>query len=104
MIKRLSTLHKASLILCGVLVIALCPLPYGFYTLIRLSTSIIAACWAVRFLEQERTALAITFGGIALLFQPVIKITLDKFTWSIIDILLAVFLVVTVIKDRPSEA
>lgn len=95
-IKRLSALQKASYALSIILLLSLLPLPYGFYNILRLVTAIIAVCWAVKFAEQEKTTLAIIAAGVALLFQPFFMISLDKMTWNIIDVLLAVFLIIVI--------
>lgn len=86
---QLSTLEKVSLILAIALIVSLLPLPYGFYSLLRLATTVIAGCWAYRFYRLHKISLSITAGAIALLFQPFFKITLDRFTWNIVDVILA---------------
>lgn len=47
--KKLSILEKSSLILAIALLVCLLTLPYGFYTLVRFTTAIIAGCWAIHF-------------------------------------------------------
>lgn len=96
----LSILEKASLILAIALFLCLCPMPYGYYTVIRLATSIIACCWAYQFYEAKKTPLAIIAGAIAILFQPLIKIILDRTTWNILDVLLAIAIIVLVFIRR----
>lgn len=99
-IKSLSSLQKASIALSIILLLSVVPLPYGFYIILRLVTAIIAVCWAVKLAEQEKTTLAIISAGVALLFQPFFKITLDKLTWNIIDVLLAVCLIIIINIDN----
>lgn len=94
----MSSIHKASVALAAALVMCLLPLPYGFYMIIRVATSIIMAIWAVRFLSVERISFATISGGLVLLFQPIIKIPLDRLTWNIVDVILAIFLLVLVFK------
>lgn len=95
---NLTSLHKASLGLAIGLFMCVLPLPYGMYTIIRLATSIIMGCWAFRFLSMNRITLATISGGIVLLFQPFFKIALDRLTWNIIDVLLAIFLIIMVYR------
>lgn len=92
-IKQLSILKKSSLILAVALLICLCHMPYGYYTIVRLATATIATCWGITFLKENKTALAIMSGCVMLLFQPFIKIILDKGTWNIVDTILAIALV-----------
>lgn len=100
LIAHLSTLGKASLIFAIVLILCLLPLPYGFYTIIRLATAVVAGCWAYRFYNCHKTSFAITAGAIALLFQPFLKITLDRLTWNIIDVILAGLIVLIVYNKK----
>lgn len=95
-----SFLDKATLVLAVALLLCLFPLSYGFYTVIRLTVSIIAGCWAYRFYKNNKTHLAIIAAGIVILFQPLIKIALNKTTWNIIDIVLAVFLCILVLSKK----
>ena len=71
------------------------PLPYGYYTLLR-----IVACgffvWAAFIaFERKSTILPWVFTVFAILCNPFIKIHLPKELWAIIDILLAVFILAT---------
>lgn len=96
----LSFLDKASLVLAVFLLLCLFPLPYGFYTITRLAVSIIAGCWAYQFYKNNKTPLAIIAGGIVILFQPLVKIVLDRITWNIVDIILAFLLFTLVLSQK----
>lgn len=95
-LKNLSFLEKATLILAGALLFCLCPLPYSFYTVIRLAVSVIAGCWSYTFYRNHKMPLAIISGAIVILFQPLFKIVMDRTTWNILDVLLAIVLVILV--------
>lgn len=97
---HLSVLDKASLILSIALIMCLLPFPYGFYTIIRLATAVIALCWTYRFYHRRKVALAIISGAIALLFQPFYKIALDRLTWNIVDVVLAVVIIYLVLNKK----
>ncbi|MCM1139093.1 MAG: hypothetical protein NC453_11045 [Muribaculum sp.] len=99
-LKGLSTLEKSSLILAGALLICLLPLPYGFYTIIRLATAIIAGCWAYKFFQNGKTTYAVISCAIVLLFQPFFKIVLDRLTWNVVDIIVAVIIVCLVFPQK----
>ena len=85
---QLNSLEKASVLIAGILLICLLPLPYAFYTVIRLSIAILAGCWAYHFYSQKKFALALTSLGILILFQPIVKITMDRLSWNILDIIM----------------
>lgn len=99
-LKELSTLEKSSLILAGALLMCLLPLPYGFYTIIRLATAIIAGCWAYRFFQKGKTTNAVISCAIVLLFQPFFKIDLDRLTWNVVDVIVAVIIVWLVFRKK----
>ncbi len=102
--KALSSLHKASVFMAAFLVMCIFPLPYGFYTIVRLATTILAICWAVKFYEQEKNTYAIIAAAVAVLFQPLIMIKLDRFTWNLVDITLSIILLFLVFKiDRTNN-
>ena len=45
----------------------------------------------------------ITFGALAVLFQPFIKIPLGRMVWNIVDITIAILLLVMLLKERESK-
>ena len=98
--RKLSTLDKSSLMLAVALLLCLLSLPYGFYTIIRLATAIIAGCWVYKFFSIEKTTYAIIACSIVLLFQPFFKITLDRFTWNMVDILVSLLIMFLVLKKK----
>lgn len=98
--RNLSTLETSSLLLAVALWLCLLSLPYDFYTIIRLATAIIAGCWAYQFFSNGKTAYAIIACSIVLLFQPFLKITLDRLTWNIIDIILAGLILLIVLRKK----
>ena len=72
-------------LLCAV---AVFPLPYGFYTFLRLVVLVGAFLAAVE-LKQEDNFLWVLFGGISLLFNPVFPVHLDRGVWFPIDLIVA---------------
>lgn len=72
------------------LLLCLMPLPYGFYTVVRLGVAVVAGCWAYTFFQQGKTAAGVVSCAILLLFQPFFKIVLDRLTWNVIDVVLSV--------------
>lgn len=93
-------LEIASLVLVVVLLLCLCPMPYGFYTIVRLATAVIGICWAVKFYNEQSISKAIVAGAIAVLFQPLVKIVWDRLTWNVVDIVVAVLIVIIVFSNH----
>lgn len=69
--------------------------PYGFYTLLRIivfGTTVYLSWLAYR---NEKQSWAWVFGFIALIFNPLIPLYLDRDLWKAIDLIVAVFLMVS---------
>lgn len=77
------------LIAAGMLVLAIADLPYGYYTLLRIIICVLAGFTAYIASELEKKPWLWIFVAIAILFNPIIPIYLDKETWAIIDIIVA---------------
>lgn len=88
------------LILAGVLLACLLPMPYGFYTLVRFVAMVVFAVFALQYYERNFKKMAITFGSLALLFQPFVKIVLGREVWNIVDVAVAILLVVLWVKEN----
>ena len=74
----------------AILLLAIADLPYGYYTLLRIIVTIVAGITAFIASEQENQFWMILFGAIAILFNPIIPIYLDKDVWVVIDVIVAV--------------
>jgi hypothetical protein len=75
------------LICCGLLIIGLMDLPIGYYTFLRIAITIGSVAVVVTELENGLNFWVITFGIIAIIFNPFIPIYLnDKSFWVPIDI------------------
>ncbi len=66
--------------------IAVFPLPYGFYTFLRLAVTAAGVIAAID-LRKEENFLWILFGGIALLFNPIFPAHFAREIWLIIDLI-----------------
>ena len=86
-------------LMCGVsavmLLVALLPLPYGYYALLRLVVCGTSAYGAHIFLKQDRTKWTVGLGLLGILFNPIIPIHLDRATWAVIDLVAAAVIVVS---------
>lgn len=86
-------LYRIGVWLAIALLVCLLPMPYGYYTLVRLAATIFFACLAVAYSEKRDTHAAFIAGGVALLFQPFAKLPLGRELWNLIDIIVAFVLV-----------
>ena len=86
-------LYKLGLGLAIALIVCLFPMPYGYYTLVRFAVMIILGCMAYCYYKEGKMSLCILAGSLALLFQPLVKITLDRETWNFVDVAVALALI-----------
>ena len=76
----------------GMLWIGAAPLPYGYYTLLRLVATIVFVWAAYVVYKRKHDVLPYVFGLLALLFNPIIVIHLEKTVWAIMDVSAGIFL------------
>ena len=87
------------IILALLLLLCLAPMPYGYYQLVRVVAMIAFAIIAYQYYEKEIVSLAITFGGLCLLFQPFIKVALGRTLWNVVDVIVAIGLIYLTLSD-----
>lgn len=87
---------KGFLLICaGLLFLSLANLPISYYTLLRIVVTIGAVTVVVSEFKNRINFWIITFGLIAILFNPLIPIYLNnKSAWIPIDIICAVIFVI----------
>ena len=74
--------------------------PYGFYTLLRL-----VVCGATVYLawlayDSNKRVWIWPFGFIAVLFNPLIPIHFNRDLWRVIDLLVAIFLMISIFSFK----
>lgn len=90
-------------ILIIALVLCLAPMPYGYYILVRYFAMVVFGLMTYQYYQEKKENLMITFGALAVLFQPFIKISLGRVVWNIVDIAIAVVLLVMLLIERESK-
>ena len=102
-----ATKMKTLLLICtGLLFIGLFDLPIGYYTLLRIVVTIGSVAVVVSEFENGFNFWVITFGLIAILFNPLIPIYLnDKSAWMPIDIIAGILFIIKslTIKTNKNE-
>lgn len=78
------------------LVVGASPMPYGYYTLLRVSTFIVFGLLAYDISLRGGKVLPWVLGFMALMFNPFIKVHFPKEAWAVIDVISAVILVTTI--------
>lgn len=87
------------LILAIALLLCLVPMPYGFYMLVRFFATVMFGLMAYRYYQEKKENLMITFGALAVLFQPLIKIPLGRTVWNVVDVVIAVVLIIQLLRE-----
>jgi hypothetical protein len=80
--------------------------PYGFYTFLRIAVCASAVCLAVQAYQLRKAPLAWILGGIAVLFNPLIPIYMQRGQWRWFDFLALLIFVISlgVFRHRPETA
>lgn len=79
---------------------SLAPMPYGYYQLVRFVAMVVFGVMAYKYYEEKKNELAITFGMLALLFQPFVKVALGRTMWNVVDVAVAIGLIALFYKER----
>ncbi len=82
----------------GMLILAIFPLPYGYFMLLRLVVTVAAAYVAYENFSKNTQNWGVVFVFIALLFNPFYTIHLDKTLWTAIDLVVAVLFFINLKK------
>lgn len=76
------------------LFLCLVNLPYGYYQLVRFLGMVLLGYLAYTNFQNQDSVRAFVFVILAILFQPLFKISLGRTLWNVIDIIVGVGLLV----------
>lgn len=88
------------LYLAAVLLLCLAPMPYGYYTLIRILATVVFGIFAYKCYVTKKEGMTWVFVTLALLFQPFAKIALGRVIWNVIDVIVAIGLIALFFWER----
>lgn len=89
--------------LATMMIIALFPMQYGYYTLLRITAFSLFALLAYDSHIRSLKLLPWIFGFMAIIYNPVFKIHLLRETWEMINLLSAVLLIATIKHTSQKE-
>lgn len=75
-------------------------MPFGYFQIVRIAALIGFSVLAYQAYENKQIELTIVFVGLALLFQPFIKVALGRQLWNIVDIIVGLFLIVLLFTSK----
>ena len=87
------------LYLSAIFLLCLAPMPYGYYTLVRVIATVVFGIYAYKCYVAKKEGLTWVFVTLALLFQPFAKIALGRVIWNVIDVIVAIGLIVLFFWD-----
>lgn len=90
--------NAIKLTLAVLLFICLIDMPYGYYQLVRMAGFIGFSILAYKESKSQNKTEMILFIGLALLFQPFIKVALGRQIWNIVDVIIGIGLIMSVFR------
>jgi hypothetical protein len=79
----------------GVLALGIAPMPYGYYTILRIIACAVFAWSAIVTGRRKHETLPWVFALIAILFNPIVRVHLDRTIWMWANLAAAVLLLGT---------
>ena len=77
--------------------LCLLKMPYGYYEIVRFAALVGFTILAYKAYEKDNTTAMMVYTGLALLFQPFLKLALGRELWNIIDVIVGIGLLGTLI-------
>jgi hypothetical protein len=89
--------------LAVLLLLCLTDMPYGFFQLVRFLSLIGFAILAFDANQKEKQTEVVIYIVLAILFQPLFKISLGRTLWNIIDVIVAIGLILTIFSTTDNN-
>jgi len=89
--------------LAALFFLCLLDMPYGFYQFVRFAAMLGFAWLAYQVSEKENKTEMIIYIGLAILFQPLIKIALGRPIWNIVDVIVGLGLIASIFIKTKAE-
>lgn len=86
-------------ILVILLLLCLTDMPYAYYEITRFIACIGFGIFSFQCFQTERQIEGIIFIVLIVLFQPFEKLALGRALWNILDVLVSIFLIVSIFLD-----
>ncbi len=87
-------------ILALLLFLCLADMPYGYYQFVRVAAMIGFSVLAYKAHEEGSGTEMIVYIGLAVLFQPIIKVALGRELWNLVDVIVGAGLIWSALKER----
>lgn len=84
------------IILIILFLLCLLHMPYGYYQAVRFIGMLGFALLAYYSYQQKHKTEVIIYVALALLFQPFIKVALGRTGWNIVDVIVSIYLLLSI--------
>jgi len=78
-------------------------MPYGYFQFVRFTALIGFSILAYQAYEQGIQSEMIIYGALAILFQPLFKISLGRELWNIIDVIVGIGLIISIWVNKERQ-
>jgi hypothetical protein len=86
-----------------ILFLCLAKMSFGYYQFVRFASLIGFTILAYQANQKGRHTEMIIYGGLALLFQPFLKIALGRQMWNVVDVIVGIGLLISIFM-KPKES
>ncbi len=93
-------ISSVKIFLIVILLACLFKMPYGYYQFIRLASAAGFIFLANESADNKNRIWLYIYISLAILFQPIIKFSLGRDMWNIVDIVVAVFLIFSLFSGK----
>jgi len=87
-------------VLAGLFFLCLLDMPYGYYQLVRFAALVGFSVLAYRASREGERTETIILICLAVLFQPLLKISLGRDIWNMLDVVVGIGLIVSIFQKR----
>ena len=91
------------IVLTILFLLCLLDMPYGYFQIVRFAGLLGFGLLAYQANENKQTEMTIIFIGLALLFQPFLKIALGRQMWNVVDVIVGIGLIISIFM-KPKES
>ena len=95
---------KAGVVTALMLLVALAPMPYGYYTLLRIVCFTYFLIRSIRLRDQITSYPFIASIILCLTYNPIVKITLGRETWVLINVLTIGVIIKFLLKNEEPDS
>ena len=75
-------------------------MPYGYYELVRFLAMMVFGFVGYAAYQEKNEGRAYIFFGLAILFQPIFKISLGRDIWNMVDVVVGIWLLYLVYEEN----